>query len=104
MSALIIVAVAPVESVMVTLSLLKSIGSSLIILSPASAEVLLVPSSNISPLPVSSSPKILSFASIVRFKNGKIKNHWSENPYYWNKPNIFASWFRILSIANKLNN
>ena len=43
--------------------------------------------------------KILSLVSILRYKNGKIKNHWSENPYFWNKPNIFASWFRTLSIA-----
>ena len=28
-----------------------------------------------------------------------IKNHFSENPYHWNKPNLFATWFRVLSIA-----
>ncbi len=46
-----------------------------------------------------SNEKLLSLASILRNKNKIIKNHWSENPYFWNKPNIFASWFRILSIA-----
>jgi len=53
-----------------------------------------------------SKEKFLSLSSILRNKNKVIKNHWSENPYFWNKPNIFATWFRMLSIAkidSKLN-
>ena len=56
-SALIIVPLAPLESVMVTLLLLKSIASSLIILEPASVEELSVPFNMISPSPVWSSNK-----------------------------------------------
>ena len=62
-SALIIVPLAPPESVMVTLLLLKSITSSLIILEPASVEELSVPSKIISPSPVSSSSKKPSLSS-----------------------------------------
>ena len=43
--------------------------------------------------------KFLSTGSILRNKNRMIKNHFSDNPYYWNKPNLFATWFRVLSIA-----
>ena len=59
-----IVPLAPLESVIVTFLLLKSMASSFIILSPASVDDESVPSSRISPLPVSSSPKILLFASV----------------------------------------
>ena len=68
-SDLIIVAVAPLESVIVTSLLLKSIPDSFMILSPASTESLSVPFKVISPLPVSSSNKnplfpSLSFSSV----------------------------------------
>jgi hypothetical protein len=46
-----------------------------------------------------SSEKFLSSVSLLRKKNEMIKNHFSDNPYYWNKPNLFATWFRVLSIA-----
>ena len=59
-SAFTIVPLAPLESVIVTFLLLKSIGLSLIILSPASAESESVPSRTISPSPVSSSNVNLS--------------------------------------------
>ena len=62
-SAFMIVPLAPLESVIVTFLLLKSIGLSLIILSPASVESESVPSRTISPSPVSSSNKSLLFAS-----------------------------------------
>lgn len=50
---------------------------------------------------------IFSTISILKNKNRVIKNHWSEKAYYWNKPNLFATWFRIMSIAKldlNLNN
>ena len=53
-SALTIVPLAPLESVMVTFLLLKSIGLSLMMLSPASVESESVPSRTTSPSPVSS--------------------------------------------------
>ena len=59
-----IVPLAPLESVIVTFLLLKSMASSLIMLSPASVDDESVPSSRMSQLPVSSSPKILLFASV----------------------------------------
>ena len=43
--------------------------------------------------------KMISSLSIVRNKNKMINNHWSEVPYYWQKPNLFATWFRMMSIA-----
>ena len=58
-----IVPLAPLRSVIVTFLLLKSIGLSFIILSPASVESRSVPSRTISPSPVSSSNKSLLFAS-----------------------------------------
>ena len=65
MSALTIVPDAPLESVMVTSLLLKSIPDSLMILSPASVESLSEPFRVISPLPVLSSSKKFSFASLL---------------------------------------
>jgi len=62
-SALMIVPDASLESVIVTLLLLKLIGSSLIRLNPASVEELSVPSKIISPSPVSSSSKKPSLSS-----------------------------------------
>ena len=64
-SALTIVPDAPLESVMVTSLLLKSIPDSLIISSPASALSLSEPSKFILPLPVLSSSKKFSFASVL---------------------------------------
>ena len=58
-SAFTIIPLAPLESVIVTFLLLKSIGLSFIILSPASVESESVPSRTISPSPVSSSNKSL---------------------------------------------
>lgn len=43
--------------------------------------------------------KLISSVSILRHKNKVIKNQFSEKPYEWNKPNLFATWFRIMSIA-----
>ena len=60
MSAFTIVPDAPLESVIVTFFSLKSIGLSLIILSPASVESESVPSRVMSPSPVSSSKVIRS--------------------------------------------
>ena len=64
MSALTIVADAPLESVMVTFLLLKSIGLSSIMLSPTSLESESVPSRTISPSPVSSSNNSLLAPSV----------------------------------------
>ena len=64
-SALTIVPDAPLESVIVTSLLLKSIPDSLIISSPASAPSLSERSKFILPLPVLSSSKKFSFASVL---------------------------------------
>ena len=63
-SAFMIVPLAPLESVIVTFLLLKSIGLSFIILSPASVESESVPSRTMSPSPVSSSNNNLLAPSV----------------------------------------
>ena len=62
MSTLTIVPVAPLESVIVVVSAEKSIGCSFTILSPAEAELELVPFNAILPLRASTLPKSLSEA------------------------------------------